>query len=544
MRLLLFISLCFLTSTLCQGQTVEQSIAAIANGIFPEEGPGGVVLAVKEGKTVYRTAFGKANLELGVNMDPGYIFRIGSITKQFTACAILQLAEAGKLSLQDNITKYLPDYPVNGRIITIEHLLTHTSGIKDYTGLPTFNTILKRTDLSPKALIDVFKDAPIDFEPGTQFRYCNAGYVLLGYIIEVVSGKLYAVYITDNFFKPLGMQHSSYDNTTTLVPGRIPGYQRKNGQYENADYLSMTLPYAAGSLLSTADDLYTWCNALVNNKVIKAESLAKAYTSYRLTNGQLTGYGYGWFLGNIQGSKAVRHVGKVNGFLTAELFIPEEKTFVAVFSNCENAGDLEYPAARIAAILLGKPYPEHPIDLPGAVLQSYQGVYSLDERSKKVIRYENGQLLYFYPGGSKTKLLPLGNDKFLLDHSVTTLEFEKKADGAVLSFQQKSTGYPETWRFMEKGAGAVQKIALDSMTLEKYVGRYEFPSGMIFQIVRAQDHLYGQVGHDKKEILPYDSNKFFAKEIDARIVFDVDAQGHVTGLKKLQNGEMQAKRVQ
>ncbi|HWV68963.1 serine hydrolase domain-containing protein, partial [Chitinophaga sp.] len=323
MKKIFIITLLSILTSHCFGQSPEKELDAVLTRAFPSQGPGAAVLVAKANKIIYKKAFGKANLELNVALKPGHIFRIGSITKQFTACAILKLAEEGKLSLQSEVTEFIRDYPARG--ITIEHLLTHTSGIN--TGAGAWTPETRKKDFTPQALIDSFKLRPVDFLPGASFRYNNNGYVLLGYIIELVSGMSYEKYITEHFFKPLGMKNSGYDNTALVIPGRASGYQRDNELYRNANYLSMTQPYSAGSLLSTVEDLYTWNRALTAGKVIHEESLRKAQTPYRLNNGDLTGYGYGWWLGNIQGSPCIKHDGLINGFSTFALYLPQEKIF-------------------------------------------------------------------------------------------------------------------------------------------------------------------------------------------------------------------------
>jgi len=181
---------------------------------------------VKEGEVIYRKAFGKANLELDVDMRPEYILQIGSITKPFTACAILKLMEEGKLSLQDDITKYIEDYPTHGHTITIEHLLTHTSGIKSYTGMDEWTSEVRKKNFTPEELTDFFKNQPMDFAPGEKYSYNNSAYFLLGYLIEILSGKTYEVFIDSVFFQPLGLNNSFYGNTSRIIKNRAAGQMR------------------------------------------------------------------------------------------------------------------------------------------------------------------------------------------------------------------------------------------------------------------------------------------------------------------------------
>ena len=357
----IFISCMSLTLPTAFGQN-EAEMDALLKEIYPDKNSGASALVMKKGKVVYRKAFGMANIEVGVEMTPEHIFRIGSITKQFTAVAILQLMEAGKLSLQDDITKFLPDYPTHGHTITVEHLLTHTSGIKSYTAMDSWDGEERKKAFTPEQMIDYFKNEPMDFAPGEKWMYNNSAYFLLGYIIEKVSGMSYEEYVEEKLFKALKMESSYYGNPMQLISNRASGYQVGKNGFQNAEYLSMTQPYAAGALLSTVDDLYKWYNAVASYKVVKKESIDKAWTSYTLNDGSKTQYGYGWAIGNIQGSRMIEHGGGINGFVTASLYLPEDEIFVAVFSNCNCRfpGDV---SKRLAAISLGKPFPTKPISM-------------------------------------------------------------------------------------------------------------------------------------------------------------------------------------
>jgi CubicO group peptidase (beta-lactamase class C family) len=484
-----------------------------------------------------------ANLELNVPLNTDQVFRIGSNTKQFTAVAILRLAEQGKLSLQDSINKFIKNYPTHGKKITIENLLTHTSGIKNYTSISKWTQDIMRKDLSPKELVDLFKDEPMDFEPGTDYRYDNSGYVLLGYIIELVSGKTYAQYISEEFFQPLGMKNSYYDNAAAIISNRAPGYKKNVAGYVNADMLSMTLPYAAGSLLSNVDDMFKWYQALMGGKVLSTSSLKNAHTSYQLPNGRKTGYGYGWEIGNVQGVASIKHVGVVNGFVTYAAYIPSENIFVVILSNCECAGDLDVPASKIAALLLGKPYIFNKMVLPLNELEKYQGVYNTAFEGKKIITVQDGQLYYYVKGGNKSLLIPYAKDKFYIDNTLLTLNFERTKGGSISGFIFNNTGIPFSGK--STGESILAKVHMDisAVMLLKYEGKYQF-SNFIFEVVKEGDKLYGKVGRDKKELVPFSANKFFAKDIDATIIFNTDPDGKVLGLTKIQNGEMVARKVE
>ncbi|WOD43574.1 serine hydrolase domain-containing protein [Hwangdonia lutea] len=314
-------------------QTVETQIDSVLATVFKDNnGPGAVFLVAKEGKPIYRKAFGKANIELDVNMKPDNVFQIGSMTKQFTAVGIMILEEQGKLNVNDTISKYIPDYP-NGNNIAIHHLLTHTSGIKDFTKMKSIMSIARK-DLTPKDLVDFFKDEPTDFQPGEQFDYNNSGYVVLGYIIEIVSGKAYEDFIEQNIFEKVGMNNSRYASEREIVKDRAYGYHNRGG-FINKMNVSLSIPYASGSLMSTVDDMLKWQEAINNNILVANSTIDKVFTKGTLNNGEQFTYGYGWHLKNIEGIPTREHGGSIFGFKSMGVYIPSLDIYVIGFSNCD-----------------------------------------------------------------------------------------------------------------------------------------------------------------------------------------------------------------
>ncbi|UOX34401.1 beta-lactamase family protein [Flavobacterium sediminilitoris] len=300
---------------------------------FKADNPGAVFLVAKEGKSIYRKAFGKANLEMNIDMQPEFVFEIGSMTKQFTAVAIALLEEQGKLNFQDEIVKFIPDYPTQGNKMTIHHLLTHTSGIKDFTKMKELRSISKK-DLSPKELVDFFKNEPMDFNSGEQFKYNNSGYIVLGYIIEIVSGQSYEDFIQKNIFDKLEMKATYYANHRKIIKNRVSGYHNKEG-YINNDYISFTLPYASGSIMSTVDDMLKWQNAMDTNKLVSSKTKQKILTNYKLNSGEEIHYGYGWHIKEINNSISIEHGGSIFGFKSMGIYLPKEKVYVIGLSNCD-----------------------------------------------------------------------------------------------------------------------------------------------------------------------------------------------------------------
>ena len=308
---------------------------------------------------IYRKAAGMAQMELGVPLQPDVVFRLGSITKQFTAVAIMMLVQQGKLALSDPIEKHLPGYPTQGHTITIEHLLTHTSGIQSYTGIPGWMTGRIRNEMTVAELVDGFKKEPMDFAPGERFAYNNSGYVLLGAIIEKASGMSYEAFVNANIFTPLGMTQSFYGSNEPLIAKRAQGYSQREGKVVNAAILSMTQPYAAGSLVSSVDDLAKWDAALYTDTLLPQAARDKMWTPYALRSGKSTDYAFGWGVATLRGTVSIEHGGGIFGFSTHALRIPDARVYVAVLCNSDAPpANPAYVARRLAAIAIGKPFPD------------------------------------------------------------------------------------------------------------------------------------------------------------------------------------------
>jgi CubicO group peptidase (beta-lactamase class C family) len=329
--ILLVITIAFISAGYSQSK--EAKIDELLNTKFNAKTTGAAIIITQKGKTIYRKAFGQSNVELGVKMKPENVFEIGSLTKQFTAVSILMLVEQGKISLQDEITKFIPDYPTHGQKITVHHLLNHTSGIKSYTKMRKVFAVA-RNDMKPLEFIKFIRDEPVDFNPGEKYKYNNSGYIILGYIIEKVSGFSYAEYVQENIFDPLNMTNSMYISHRKMIKKRASGYHNRKG-YQNATYISSTLPYAAGGLMSTIDDLSLWQQALTANTLLKKETLQKAYTNYTLNNGEKINYGYGWNIKTISNEVSYEHGGSIMGFKSMGVYIPSKGIYVVTLTNCD-----------------------------------------------------------------------------------------------------------------------------------------------------------------------------------------------------------------
>ncbi|NBB23364.1 serine hydrolase [Runella sp. CRIBMP] len=536
---ILFVSIWYLTTGIvfAQSTNLTSEFDKLLTDQFKPAESGATVLVAQKGKIIYQKAFGQANIELNVPMQPAMVFRIGSITKQFTAVAILQLMEQGKLSLEDEITKFIPDYPTHGHKITVEHLLTHTSGIKSYTDMKEFGDVILK-DMKPEELINFFKNQPMDFAPGTQWHYNNSGFFLLGYIIEKVSGKTYPDYVEQVFFKPLGMTHSYYGNDAKLIPNRAAGYERGKDGIQNASPMSMTLPYAAGSIQSTVEDLWKWHQAVHAYQLVRKETLEKAFTPYKLTNGKPTNYGYGWFLGDIQGSATIEHGGGINGFLTSSIYLPKEDVFVAVFSN-STAKSPDNVAAKLAAWAIEKPYNFKEIALDENTLKGYIGVYENPEAGQRIISLENGKLYSQRTGGPKSLIKPYEKDKFFFETSLSFLNFQRDVNQMITGVISSQRGAQTMlWSKTDKPIPTRMEQKVDETILAKYTGDYQLAPGFILSITQEGQKLFAQAtGQGKNELFAESETKFFLKVVDAQVEFFKNESGQVDKLILYQGGQ-------
>ncbi len=525
---------------------VDPSLAAVDsmfNATYPAGGPGAAVLVSRDGRVLMRKAYGGADLELGVPMRPDHVFRLGSITKQFTAVGILMLADEGKLSLDDEITKFFPGYPTHGRRITVEHLLTHTSGIRSYTSIPEWRP-LTRNDLTPAELIAVFRDQPMDFAPGTDWRYNNSGFALLGAIIEQLSGQSYADFTRTRFFEPLGMRDTRVETHEALIPRRVRGYSMGQGRaISNADYISLTHPYAAGALVSTVDDLHRWGQAMAAGRLLKPETWRRAFTAYRLADGRSAGYGYGFFVGELAGKPTVEHGGDIDGFSTDGVWIPSEKLQVYVLSNVErNFANPASMSARIAERVLGASGPRE-VALAAAKLDEYVGVYRVSDTDRRVVTREGERLFNQRGRAARQELRALGNDEFLNPATGTRVTFVRQGGrvtgmrlrpriGPEEALSPRTTETPEAATAPPAARATVAPEVLDT-----YVGEYQLAPNFTITIRREGAGLRGRAtGQNEVTLLAQTETRFTLQEVEATVEFERDAAGKVTRLQLTQGG--------
>ncbi|MCA0932454.1 serine hydrolase [Lutimonas saemankumensis] len=536
----------------------------------------GSALVAEQGKVVYKNGLGMANMEWDIENQANTKHRLGSITKQFTAMLILQLAEEGKLDLNAPISDYLPDYPNDSDPkITTHHLLTHTSGIPNYTAFPGFFKDESRDPYQPDDFIKKFENKDLEFTPGEKFNYSNSGYFLLGVIIEKVSGKTYEEMLQEKIFKPLNMNGSGYDHHDEILKNRATGYEKQGRNFINSRYIDMTIPYAAGSLYSTVEDLYLWDQALYTNKLLSKEYMELYFKPYVKAFGE-THYAYGWGVGydRIGNSKdsvyTISHGGGINGFNTIISRSPSDKTLVVLLNNTGGA-PLNQMTRSIRGVLKGKSY-----DLPKkSAAYEMQGVieeegieagiahfnkikdnetYDLSENEMNQIGY---QLMGKEMVEEASKVFKLNMDAFPESFNV----YDSYAEAQMkLGNNEEAINYYKKSVEMNPGnqngidmlkklgvdiADETEEVVVPDEILESYVGKYELSPGFVLTITKEGSQLSGQAtGQSKVDIFPKSETLFYLKVVMAQIEFNKGDNGKIESLTLYQNGqEMTGKRL-
>jgi CubicO group peptidase (beta-lactamase class C family) len=527
----------------------------------------GSALVAENGRVVYKGAFGMANIEWGIPNTPDTRFRLGSITKQFTSMLTLQLVEQGKIKLDGKLSDYLPDYRKDiGEKVTIHHLLTHTSGIPSYTGQPGFFENVSRNPYKVADFVKKYASGDLEFEPGSKFSYNNSGYFLLGAIIERVTGKPYEQVLKENILDPAGMKNTGYDHHDTIIPKRASGYIKTPDGYANAPYLDMSIPYAAGSMYSTVEDLYLWDQALYTDKLLSAQLKDLMYKPF------LENYAYGWvitnasFKPNNQPVQVITHGGGINGFTTTIVRFPKEKNLIVMLDNT-NTQYLDRLSDAIAKILYNQPY-----DLPKmssvSILEktiSEKGIEVgiaayRDLKAKQAATYdfaepELNQLGYWLLRTGKVKeaveIFKLNVEAY--PKSFNTYDSLAEAYANMNERELAITNYKKSLELNPNNTNAVQAIkrlekapgSVDTILFDAYAGEYELAPGFVLRVFREGDKLMTQAtGQEKFEIFAESETTFSPRAFEAKLTFIKDAEGKVTGVRLNQGGrEINGKKI-
>jgi CubicO group peptidase (beta-lactamase class C family) len=419
------------TQTISQQADKSEAVDAIFDGWTKGARPGVGVAIIQDGNPIHKRGYGLANLEAGFPIDSKTSFRLASLTKQFTAMAIMILAESGQLRYDDPIDQYLPDFSPPSRTVTIRHLLNHTSGVPDYEELylkagiidPDYPASLQEEH---KGFEPTFWDAVklisrerLRFSPSDQWEYSNSGYVLLAGIVERVSGRPFSMFLKQNIFDPLGMTDSILSERVRPEPitNRASGYVSDNGIFRESDYAPFNAIYGPDGVYSTLDDMIKWCQSLDGEKLVNSSTLNEAFRSGELNNGARTGYGFGWFTSKYYGSMRVSHTGSWMGFRSFVVYYPEQRFSILVLSNCAEFDDVARSVVcnRLSKIYLGGPNATLPtLQVKSEKLSRYVGKYELKTGEIFEISLHEGTLQVdtaLFP----IRLIPESNVKFFVE---------------------------------------------------------------------------------------------------------------------------------
>lgn len=505
----------------------------------------GSVLVARGNEIIFDKGYGFANLEWEIPNSPTTKFRLGSITKQFTAASILLLEERGKLSVSDPVKKYMPDAPAAWDKITIFNLLTHTSGIPNFTSFPDYASLEPFTT-TPIQLVKLFRDKPLDFPPGEKMSYSNSGYVLLGYLIEKVSGESYEKFVQENIFTPLGMKDSGYDSNAAIIAHRAAGYSPGPNEPINAGYINMTVPLSAGGLYSTTEDLLRWEQGLFGGKLLSPASLQKMTTPFK------NDYACGLMVHTANGHKVIEHGGGIEGFNTMLAYYPEDKLTVVVLGNINGQAPPDI-ASKLAALAHGEKVvlrsERKEVTVDPKLLEGYVGSYELAPKFILTVTREGDKLITQATGQPQVPIFAESEREFFAKVVDAQITFVTDAQGRATELILHQGGNDMHAKRIE---GEVpqpkehKEITLDPKRFDGYVGQYQLAPNFILTITREGDALFAQAtGQPKVQIFPEGEREFFYKVVDAQITFDTDSAGRATSLTLHQNGaNMPAKRVQ
>ena len=485
----------------------------------------GSVLVAGGDEALLSTGYGSANLEWNIANTPVTKFRLGSITKQFTAASILLLEERDKLSTDDPVKKFMPDAPTAWDGITVFHLLTHTSGIPNFTGFPEYRS-QKLSAATPEQLVARFSDKPLDFQPGEKWSYSNSGYILLGYVLEKVSDQSYEKFLQENIFEPLGMEDSGYDSNSAVIPRRAAGYMRHKGGPKNASFVHMSVPFSAGALYSTTEDLLRWTQGLFGGKLLSAESLAKMTTAFK------SEYALGVAVRTVKGRKVISHGGGIDGFTSFLSYNPEDKLTVVVLGNLAGPAPSQI-AAHLVAIASGREsgtalgaegdhsFTEGPRSVRGDLQTRAQGQHDDQARKRSTDQPSLG-------AGQGSPVRQIRDDVFFKVVEAE-IEFGKDDKGAVTHLVLHQGGRDVKAPRTSDKVAERKEITVSPEILAQYIGVYEMRPGFDLVITLEGDQLISQAtGQGKMPLFAEANTKFFPKLIDAEIEFFKDENGAVT----------------
>ncbi len=519
-------------------------ISSIFKKLQVDTMPGASVLVAQNGDIVYQKGFGYADIEKKIQVTPDTKFKIGSVSKQFTAVAILKLQEQGRIKTEDKLSKYIPDFP-RGNEVTIYQLLTHTSGIHDYNSTPGLDV---SKPVTPQALLDIIKKFPYDFNPGERYLYNNSGYFILGYIVSQLSGKTLSEYQHETFFKPLGMNNTGLYETNIVLDNEAQGYSINGGAVKKADFQEMSWALGVGSIYSTSKDLYKWNEAIFNGKVLSEATLKKAFTQTILSSGAKADYGFGWFLLTNRGLKFIQHSGVSSGFFSYLERQPENKLTVCVLLNSlptpEGINPISNGQAISEFILQDKMEKQESgvgKSVSEDILKKYVGRYNYGQGMAMWVTLKDKQLFGQMTMMEASKLTPISENEFYFKARNAKIKFVTDTFSKVdRLFQYQDGQFFEASRLKDETPIKINPDFFDRLT-----GKYDFGNNYTIEIVKENDRLFILTPYmPKYELLPTSELDYFAMEVASKISFILNKEGKAESLNSTFDGMiLQAKRL-
>jgi CubicO group peptidase (beta-lactamase class C family) len=525
------------TDAAAKGPTPQERLGdlnSLLSGLVDSEGPGIAIRATRGDQVVFEHCYGLANLSDSVPVTTETKFRIGSVTKNFTAAAILKLQEQGKLNVADPVSSVLPDFPGGDRV-AIAQLLNHTSGIFSYTNAPEFFDTV-RLEIEAKDLIASFQDKPFDFDPGTKFAYNNSGYFLLGHMVAELSGVSYEAFLSEHFFQPLGMQQTGVHNSKQILRHEAEGYSFTGAGYEKALDWDMSHAGGAGALYSTVGDLDLWVRGLFGAEAIEPSSLEAMLTSTILKEDEVdTHYGFGWFIDTHRGLRRYSHGGGLQGFSSHLAYYPDQDLCIAVLHNALPAAPSINTAQfsdKVAVALLEdemQDIPTFAIDetVTSEMMQKFVGRYDY-KTAVMEITVKDDQMFAHLTGQPNHPVYPLSPTKFFYKVVDAQLEFISDQEGTITGIRH-TQGIND---FVAPKLPDIEPQTLASEILDQHVGNYRFKGLGTMVIVREGDGLTAKLASQPAlQIFAKNNNEFFYMIVPAEIIFSDTKDGksrHIT----------------
>jgi CubicO group peptidase (beta-lactamase class C family) len=523
---------------------------AIVQSSFPEDGPGGAVVVTRGGQTIYTAGRGLADVEARRPITPQTVFRLGSITKQFTAALVLQLVAEGKISLDDPVSRFFPDYPQPGASATVRQLLNHMSGIQSYTSIPGWmgdDANTNRAYTTAQA-IAVFRDLPSPARPGQAWQYNNSGYTLLGAIVEQVTGRPWHQQLAQRIAGPLRLPTIGYGVDRETRPDMARGYTAGEGGVRPARPIHMSVPHGAGALVGTVGDLARWAQALHHGRVVSPALYTAMTAPAPLPDGKTHPYGFGLALGELRGRPSLEHGGGIFGFQTDSVYIPSEDVFVAVFANSDApATPPGLVARRLAALAVGDPFREFTrADVPPAAVAPFYGVYQVEAGGAPRRFYaRDGKYYTARADAPEREVVPAGDGHFFYPGDVTWFRLVRGESGAMtMEMHQNGAAAAELATRTGDIPPEAPPAAVSRAVLESYVGRYQTMGPVVDIAMGADGVLTVQLtGQPAIPLRAASDTEFTVQSVGARIVFHSE-NGRPNRLVIHQGGrELEGRRV-